>query len=456
MAIIELDARFPTAIPLEAASLLTGEVSYTEEVPIKVRWAIADAGGHSVSDADVLVTTDSSNEEVQIRLDRGERLYSVGLASAVLPAELPPGKGTAGSAPAEPEFNVSADDPLGIGVSRSAAVSSAGGASATDPADADASVESEPGADSGEDADGPGFISHSDGQVIEVVEVPTSTLPALENAVELMELACRRGEWEARQTHSSLLPYLLEESYEFIDAVNEHGDILGELSDLLLQVLFHAEIADDFDIEDVAEAFTEKLRSRSPYLFEDADDADDGMVPVDEQERAWNEGRGGPRSEPPVHLPALALAEETIRRARQLGMSDSEIPVALLAPTPGLELEGGAESRTRAIAREFLASITEPVEDSADDYSGEYDDGEFVEDFAAEAEAEVADPEVDAAWADEPGDVTGGDHGTGEAGEAGHTDDTDDALPYEESDLAATGEFREVKSPWAAPEDGSR
>lgn len=48
MTIIVLDPRFPTAIPLEAASLLTGEVSYTEEVPIRVRWAIADAGGHSV------------------------------------------------------------------------------------------------------------------------------------------------------------------------------------------------------------------------------------------------------------------------------------------------------------------------------------------------------------------------------------------------------------------------
>ena len=73
MTIIVLDPRFPTAIPLEAASLLTGEVSYTEEVPIRVRWAIADAGGHSVSDAEILVTTDVDNDDVQDRIAAGEK-----------------------------------------------------------------------------------------------------------------------------------------------------------------------------------------------------------------------------------------------------------------------------------------------------------------------------------------------------------------------------------------------
>ncbi|WP_410131394.1 hypothetical protein, partial [Klebsiella pneumoniae] len=69
-----------------AASLLTGEVSYTEEVPIRVRWAIADAGGHSVSQAEILVTTDMENDEVLDRLDAGEKVYSVELDDAPDPA----------------------------------------------------------------------------------------------------------------------------------------------------------------------------------------------------------------------------------------------------------------------------------------------------------------------------------------------------------------------------------
>lgn len=373
MAIIELDARFPTAIPLEAANLLIGEVCYTEEVPIKVRWAIADAGGHSVRDAEILVTTDRSNDEVRMRLERGEQLYSVGLAGAVLPAELPPGKSsTEADANAEPEFNVAADDPLGIGVSKKNSES----------------PDNEYDSAGDVDSAGTWVESHGDGPVIEVVEVPSeATLPELEGAVRLMELACRRGEWESRQTHSSLLPYLLEESYEFIDAVNDGGDIVGELSDLLLQVLFHAEISDEFTIEDVAAAFTEKMRRRSPYLFQGSN-GDEGLVPAEEQEIAWNNGRGRPRSQPPMHLPALALAEETIRRARDLGIKDSDIPIELLAPTPGLELEGGAEARTRTAARKFLASITQEQAD-------ERAEPEFEEDFAAEAYVQVTDTDTE-------------------------------------------------------------
>ena len=98
MTIIVLDPRFPTAIPLEAASLLTGEVSYTEEVPIRVRWAIADAGGHSVSDAEILVTTDVDNDDVQDRIAAGERIFDVGLAEAPSPAAAVPSAAPAATA----------------------------------------------------------------------------------------------------------------------------------------------------------------------------------------------------------------------------------------------------------------------------------------------------------------------------------------------------------------------
>ncbi|MDA3017903.1 MAG: nucleoside triphosphate pyrophosphohydrolase, partial [Actinomycetota bacterium] len=81
--------------------------------------------------------------------------------------------------------------------------------------------------------------------------------------------------WDAEQTHESLVKYLLEESYEFIDALGE-GDRIGmreELGDVLLQVYFHARMAQDhpsdpFSIEDVAKLIADKLIRRHPHVIE--------------------------------------------------------------------------------------------------------------------------------------------------------------------------------------------
>lgn len=319
MTIIKLDSRFPTAIPLEAANLLTGEVSYTEEVPIRVRWAIADAGGHSVSQAEILVTTDMENDEVLDRLDVGEKVYSVELDDAPDPA-----------APAAPAAPVAA-----------APVQE----SAPEP-------EPEPVAEPAQ--------AQETGQepLTPQEQLAAARLPHVVEAVDIMAAARRTGQWEARQTHKSLLPYLIEETYEFVDAVNEGGDIRSELSDLLLQVLFHAEIAEDFDFDDVATDFILKMRARQPYLF-DGTVAEGEMVSEEEQERLWTYGRGRPRSNPATQLPALTLAEEAIRRARALGLSDADIPVEILVPTPGLETDSGAEERTRQASRAFLAELAQ-------------------------------------------------------------------------------------------------
>nr|WP_120491995.1 MazG nucleotide pyrophosphohydrolase domain-containing protein [Corynebacterium lactis] len=311
MTVIKLDGRFPTAIPLEAANLLTGEVSYTEEVPIRVRWAIADAGGHSVSTAEVLVTTDMDNDEVLDRLDRGEKVYSVGLDDAPTPTPVP-------------------DAAAGTEVTPEATPGSAPESEQAEPTQSE-SAQAEP--------------------------VPArSRLPHVEEAVDVMAAARSMGEWEAKQTHQSLLPYLIEETYEFVDAVNEGGDIRSELSDLLLQILFHAEIAEDFDFDGVAAGFVLKMRARQPYLF-DGSVQEGQMVSEAEQEKLWNAGRRTPRSQPSEQLPALALAEQAISRARALGLSDAEIPVEILVPTPGLETTSGAEERTRKAARAFLAQL---------------------------------------------------------------------------------------------------
>ncbi|MDU3110822.1 MazG nucleotide pyrophosphohydrolase domain-containing protein [Corynebacterium sp.] len=339
MTIIKLDSRFPTAIPLEAASLLTGEVSYTEEVPIRVRWAIADAGGHSVSQAEILVTTDMENDEVLDRLDAGEKVYSVELDDAQDPAA------PAAQVAAAPQQD-SVKEP-----------------------------ESEPVAEPGAEPVAEPLTPQE--------QLAAARLPHVVEAVDIMAAARRTGQWEARQTHKSLLPYLIEETYEFVDAVNEGGDIRSELSDLLLQILFHAEIAEDFDFDDVATDFILKMRARQPYLF-DGTVAEGEMVSEEEQERLWTYGRGRPRSNPATQLPALTLAEEAIRRARALGLSDADIPVEILVPTPGLETESGAEERTRQASRAFLTELAQMENQqagSAEQWAAGSEDNEEAEDF---------------------------------------------------------------------------
>lgn len=112
-------------------------------------------------------------------------------------------------------------------------------------------------------------------------------------AIEVMQRALVQGEWEQSQTHHSLIPYLREESEEFIEAVETDApeeELLKELGDVLLQVLFHAEIAarrGAWDFTDVAASFVAKMRSRSPYLF----DGTEGVIDTEEQERLWAEGK---------------------------------------------------------------------------------------------------------------------------------------------------------------------
>ncbi|BAC17847.1 MazG nucleotide pyrophosphohydrolase domain protein [Corynebacterium efficiens YS-314] len=113
------------------------------------------------------------------------------------------------------------------------------------------------------------------------------------DAIGVMRRACEQGEWEQSQTHHSLIPYLREETEEFIEAVEQgvpEQELIRELGDVLLQVLFHAEIAarrGAWDFGDVAASFVAKMRSRSPYLF----NGRRGLVTVEEAERLWAEGK---------------------------------------------------------------------------------------------------------------------------------------------------------------------
>lgn len=119
-------------------------------------------------------------------------------------------------------------------------------------------------------------------------EVPSRD-DAAGKAVAVMVRALAIGEWEQQQTHESLIPYLREETEELAEAIKTRADeaeLKKELSDLLLQVLFHAEIAarrGAFNFSDVCAAFVAKMQRRAPYLF----DGTTTLVPADTQDALW-------------------------------------------------------------------------------------------------------------------------------------------------------------------------
>jgi XTP/dITP diphosphohydrolase len=132
--------------------------------------------------------------------------------------------------------------------------------------------------------------------------------------------------WDAAQTHASLLPYLLEETHEVIDAVESgaRDHLAEELGDLLLQVVFHARLAQEheavpFDIDDVAAGIVAKLVRRHPHVFGDPESAAGAPSPAD-VERGWEELKAAEKPSRagfegiPASLPALARAQKMLGR----------------------------------------------------------------------------------------------------------------------------------------------
>jgi XTP/dITP diphosphohydrolase len=139
--------------------------------------------------------------------------------------------------------------------------------------------------------------------------------------------------WDARQTHESLTPFLLEETYEAIEALDS-GDaaaIREELGDVLLQVVFHARVAAErtdgtgFTIDDVADGIVAKLTRRHPHVFGDvsvsgADEVITNWDQIKAAERAEKSGQAGSAFDGiPLAQPALALAAALQRRAERAG-----------------------------------------------------------------------------------------------------------------------------------------
>ncbi|MBN1558680.1 nucleoside triphosphate pyrophosphohydrolase [candidate division KSB1 bacterium] len=147
---------------------------------------------------------------------------------------------------------------------------------------------------------------------------------------QLVDIMARlRGEegcpWDIEQTHTSLSRHALEEVYEVIESIDEgrFNDLPGELGDLLLQVVFHAQIAADddrFTINDVLDEINEKLIRRHPHVF-----GDDVIETAEEQTQAWeqsklnHEGKHSAVDGVPKQLPALLRAHRLQGKAAAVG-----------------------------------------------------------------------------------------------------------------------------------------
>jgi tetrapyrrole methylase family protein / MazG family protein len=196
---------------------------------------------------------------------------------------------------------------------------------------------------------------------IPVVAAPVAA--ELQRFAELVRTLRERCPWDREQTHRSLTRYLLEETYETLEAI-EGGDVSHleeELGDLLFQVVFHATIAaeaGDFTLADVARGIHDKLVHRHPHVFGDvsADDADQ-VIQNWEQIKRQEKGRASVMDGIPAALPSLAYAQKVIRKAGFTGGSsigartDEELGELLLEVAAAASAAGvDAEAALRAAA----------------------------------------------------------------------------------------------------------
>lgn len=277
MTVVLVDPRRPALIPVDAIDLLSGDVQYTEEMPVKVPWSLPAArptmsGLPEEEAAPVLLSSDPDHPAVRARLEAGEKLIAAPVA-----------------APGE----------------------------------------------------------------------------RLVDAVAMMDKLRTAGPWEGEQTHDSLRRYLLEETYELFDAVRSGNadELRDELGDVLLQVLFHARIAEDapqhpFTIDDVADALVRKLGNRVPAVL--AGEA----ISLDDQLAQWEERKALEKKakrafscmdDVPTGQPALALAQKVIDRVTAAGLPADLIPAAMTSVT--VAVDSDAENSLRSAVLEFIETV---------------------------------------------------------------------------------------------------
>jgi len=203
----------------------------------------------------------------------------------------------------------------------------------------------------------------------------------LQRLVEVMDRLRSPGgcPWDAEQTHQSLIKYLLEESYEFIDAIEteDREGMREELGDVLLQVYFHSRMAQDhptdpFSIEDVARGIADKLISRHPHVFENLEvSGTEEIIDNWEAIKAKEKGRTSAIDGIAMSQPALPLVSKILYRAEKYAVdlelptyasdeqaSENSVGQALAAVIGWAHANGiDPENALRAQARKMIAEI---------------------------------------------------------------------------------------------------
>ena len=202
--------------------------------------------------------------------------------------------------------------------------------------------------------------------------------------------------WDREQTHESLVPYLIEETHELVEAIETDGrdpltrrdEIIEELGDVLYQVIFHSDLAaeaGEFSIEDVAAHMTAKMIGRHPHVFGDAiaDTSAEVVALWDLRKAEEKPHRTSVLDGIPQGMPSLALADKLIGRAQKVGVLETDaaaaVPVAdeeqlgalLLAivssaQAGGLDAERALRSTLRGLQDEIRAAETAETADTFD------------------------------------------------------------------------------------------
>lgn len=165
---------------------------------------------------------------------------------------------------------------------------------------------------------------------------PTPASEAVQGVLDTVRRLVGEGgcAWHAAQTHESLAPFLIEETSEFIDAIERElppEEIRGELGDVLYQVLFHAVLAEQrgegYDLASVARSLNEKLIARHPHVF-----GDRGYMSVEELNAEWEQlkedaagekrGSRAPLEGIPAGMPTLARAAKVVERLKRAKLVD--------------------------------------------------------------------------------------------------------------------------------------
>ena len=217
-------------------------------------------------------------------------------------------------------------------------------------------------------------------------------------------------EWDIAQTFETIAPYTIEEAYEVADAIQRQDldDLRGELGDLLLQVVYHARIAEEaghFTLEDVAEAICDKMEARHPHIF--ADGTSPGWETLKAQERAAK-GSKSAMDGVAVALPALLRAEKLQKRAARVGFDWPDVagPAAKLleemeelrsAETPEDRLDEAGDVLFAAV--NLVRAYGIPPEDALRATNAKFERRfRAMEDLAGERFAELTLEEQERLW----------------------------------------------------------